>query len=487
MSNGFHTHTMYGSLDSPASATDLINRSLELGRNSLTITDHGGMHALPEFWRVNEGFKKKGKPHLQIIHGIEPYITFDELSPKDYGKYFHMTVLFKSEEAFRWFSSKSLEADNRSVTVFEDKKPLYKFEWLRDIAGEIVVGSGCLKGVVQQLFLKGNPELAEQYYLMMKDVFGDENFFVELMPHKLDQTWVKPKMVNKAVVQEGYFKQNDFDLQAAPNRFLYDLAKKHGDKMIISEDAHLATQEQKVIQDILLGNGKDCWRFSVAYSMEDPSFWAKTLYEHTGCTEDDIHEMVENSYKVADLCSGYKFSTSDDKIYLPNMEMIFGEDKPTLKTLIEEIKKNGLLPRDPDEYQKYTNRLKLEIDVLTNNGVADFIPYILLAYDVVKTFREKKGFITPRGSAGGSLILYLLGISIADPIKYNLSFARFLTKGRIAEGNFPDIDLDCADQKSVFDFLKDKYKDCFCQVCTETAMKIKTSMKDVECSICSTS
>lgn len=481
LSNGFHTHTMYGSLDGVASASDLIDRSIELGRNALTVTDHGSMAALPTIWRENENRKKKGKPHVQVIHGIEPYISSSIIERVPEGvklkKYFHATFLFKNKEGFEWFSSNSLKADENSVTVFDDKKPIYILEDIYNASGNVVVGTGCLQGIVAQLFLAGLIDLAEEAYLEIREKFGKDNFFVELMPHKLNQRWVPPKFQGKQQISEGFFEDLSHDIQQSPNRFLFSLAKKHGDKMVISEDAHLATKDQKLIQDILLGNGKQKWRFSVAYSMEPVTEWYKTLQEQIPeCTLDDIHEMIENSYKVSELCKNYTFMTSDDKIYLPNMKMIFGEDLPTVATLIKEIKKHGLLPND----KTYVDRLKEEIDVLINNGVADFIPYILLVYDVVNHFRKQNIFVTPRGSAGGSLILYLLGISIADPIKHGLSFARFLTKGRIQEGNFPDIDIDCAEQQMVFDYLNDKYKNCFCQVATEGKMKIKSAMKDVE-------
>lgn len=472
LSNGFHTHSKYGSPDSPVSAEDLIKRSLELGRNALTITDHGRMSALPAVWKENEKLKSKGKPHVQVIHGIEPYVLFEGVETNK--SYFHQTFLFKTQEAYLWFSKMSISADKNKN---KKGKPIFQFKWLKEIAGEVVFGTGCLQGIVSQLVLEGRFQEAEMWYLKLRDIFGKDNFFVELMPHVLDKEWHHPVIKDKQIIQDGFFSNTNTDLQEAPNKFLFEIAKKYGDKMVISEDSHLAWSHQKPIQDILLGQG---WRFSVAYTMEDPSVWAPTLMKQTGCGLDDINQMIDNSYIVSSLCEGYKFRTHEDGIHIPNMKMIYGEDKSSVQTLLSEIQKNDRMPKDEPKRSQYINRMKLEIDVFVNNGVADFIPYVLLVHEVVKHFRSCHGYITPRGSAAGSLILYLLGITIADPIKYGLSFARFLTKGRIAEGNFPDIDLDCGDQKAVFEYLEEKYKGCFCQVCTDMTLKLKTSIKDVE-------
>jgi len=472
ISHGFHAHTNIGSLDAVCSAKEMINRSIELGRNALVVTDHGSMSALPTFWKTNI---ELGAP-LQIIHGIEPYIKLKTFNiPQDtegLKAYFHITVLFKTFKAYQFFCRKSLEAEQNGVKRFGNTKPIFYLEDFEEIKNDIIIGSGCMQGPVANLYNLGLKTLSLEVYKYLRNTFP--HFYVELMPHKLNKEWVPP-FKDRA----GCYRDTQ-DIQKPINQYMYSLAKQFNDKIVISEDSHLVTEDQKDIQDVLLGNGISKWRFSIAYSMEKTKKWIDNLKEHIpGLNEQEIDKIVDNSYEISSLCKGYSFKTIDDQLLLPTMKMIYGEDKNSTKTLLEKIKEHNLIPQD-ERKEIYIKRLKEEIDVLINNGVADFIPYMLLIYEAVNEFKQKNIFVTPRGSAAGSLILYLLGVSIADPIKHNLKFARFLTKGRIKEKAFPDIDLDCAEQRIVFDYFKEKYKGCFCQIATESTMKLKSTIRDVE-------
>ena len=484
----FHCHSAQASLDGGSSVKALVKRSKELGRKSATLTDHGQMGGLAEL------YEESVKNGLTPIHGVEAYLMSPWEPPKIYknGKEepatCHMTVLFKTQKAYEYFSSLTPIAHDRALIKYGDMKPLITWDELQEIGSEIVLGSGCYGSAVSKALKSGNPELAEQIYQKIRSIVGPESFFVEVMPHILDQKWIRPEYnkVSKEIIKSGMFVPNDLDecglpidLQKATNQFMIKMARKYKDPIVISEDAHIAVREHKVVQDVRLG---DNWRFSCSYSLESPDVWAEALLKQLPeITSKDIEEWVDNSYKIFEQFNNYTFASSKTRHLLPTMESVYSvsSDTSSVQQLKKLIVEGGRFPKSSEKIAIYADRLKEEIRVLTQLGY-DFLPYIFTVHDVCNAMRERGYLANPRGSGCSSLVLYLIGISIIDPIEWNLPFSRFLNEGRVKGGSFPDIDLDISVREVCLDYLKAKYEDKMALISTDVAMRLKLTIREVE-------
>jgi len=484
----FHCHSAQASLDGGSSVKALVKRSKELGRKSATLTDHGQMGGLAEL------YEESMKAGLTPIHGVEIYLMSPWEPPKIYknGKEepanCHMTVLFKTQKAYEYFSSITPIAHERALIKYGDMKPLLTWEELQEIGSEIVLGSGCYGSAVSKALRAGNPALAEDIYQQIRSIVGRDSFFVEVMPHVLDQKWIKPEYnkVSKEIIKSGMFVSNDLDecglpidLQKASNQFMVQMARKYKDPVVISEDAHIAVKDHKVVQDVRLG---DNWRFSCSYSLEPTEVWADSLMKQMpDITSRDIEEWVDNSYKIFEQFKEYKFLTSKNRHLLPTMESVYNvsADTSSVQHLKKLVVETGRFPKDPEKASIYSERLREEIRVLTQLGY-DFLPYVFTVHDVCIAMRERGYLANPRGSGCSSLVLYLIGISIIDPIEWKLPFSRFLNEGRVKGGSFPDIDLDISIREVCLDYLKAKYQDNMALISTDVAMRLKLTIREVE-------
>lgn len=277
---GCHAHSAEGSLDGGSLVKKLVKRAKELGRPAISLTDHGQMSSLATLW---EEAKKAG---IMPIHGIEIYLD----SPWDEKKVLkngiiepttrHMTVLFKTQKAYEYFCKLTPVAHERAIIRYGDLKPIITIEELKAIGDDICLGSGCFGSAVAKTLMNSGPEAAERVYQEVRDIVKPGCFFVEIMPHILDSTWVRPQVdyATKTILKDGFFKPNDLDdcglpidFQKPVNEFMVQMGLKYKDRIIISEDSHLSERNDKAIQDLRLG---DNWRFSCAYSMEPTEVWA---------------------------------------------------------------------------------------------------------------------------------------------------------------------------------------------------------------------
>lgn len=256
---------------------------------------------------------------------------------------------------------------------------------------------------------------------------------------------------------------------------------------IVVHNCHIATADEWSTQNIKMGRGADAWRFSVPYAMNETEYWAEHLRLQLGdtlITDRFIDEVVSNSYQFADIFDEYKFTTSKDKWILPTTQVVFGDtygDKTNKEILKKLIIEYGRLPLKTDPmFKVYIDRLAYEVSVLADNGQIDLLPYFFVLADLTKWAKANNRICQARGSAGGSLVSYLLGISVTDPIKWGLQFERFLTLGRILAGTLPDIDADFDIKEIVLEYLRTKYGDKMAKVSINTLMKIKSAIRDVE-------
>jgi DNA polymerase-3 subunit alpha len=502
-----HSHSDY-SLDGASSVAQIVERNLELGATHVTLTEHGNMNSSMELYSTC--LKNGAKPILGIELYVEPFFADQlremwrgELSkkyPSDKleaavkkkmsGEYFHLTVHFKDLWAYQYFCSISGRMEERAIVKYGERKPVCTIQELQAAASHITIGSGCLGGMVQRWIdpLKthevSRPDLAEQSYLRLKEIAGPGNFFVELFPHHIDKEWKRAEK-DKAgrIIKPGEFVpiccnkiDPSGDIQRPANRFVLEMARKHGDPVIISLDSHFALPQQKICQDARLGNGEERWKMSFSEHIMTTEECAEELKHTLGVSDRDIEEFVDNSYQFASLFNSFKMTTSKDRWALEPAQPDF------LKRIKDAIDKHGRMNwSDPE----MVARLKLEMDVLAFNPKINLIPYLFKVEEIADFCRKNDILINVRGSAGGCLLMYLLGVSAVNPLKHNLSFGRFITPGRIAANTLPDVDIDISTsgRERVLEYLEQTYGDRFCRISTDALMKVKSALKDAERSL----
>jgi DNA polymerase III alpha subunit len=251
-----------------------------------------------------------------------------------------------------------------------------------------------------------------------------------------------PLVISEIRKQEG-FVQNECspvapggDVQWGANLFMMRMAKKYKLPILVSDDSHFATPNHKIIQDVKLSQMGD-WRFHESYhrqSSQEAFDYFKNVH---GTTEKEFESWVDNSYAWRDSFKDFKF---DSTVQLPTK--FYPQD--TLAYTRQLIEKHG---RFPKEDPRYIARLKQELQLFHRNGTVDLLPYFFTCEEQCQVYENQGVLVGPsRGSAGGVLLSYLLGITSIDPIQHGLSLDRFLTLDRIMSHHMPDVDLDFANR-----------------------------------------
>jgi DNA polymerase-3 subunit alpha len=522
---------------------------LELGTGCLVVTDHGTMQAcrhvydsakkagLTPILGVEAYFRDDNCPIL-LAGGITDI--------KEYSKYFHITLHAMDEEAYYALVGVLSDAClNRMERHGSEEKPLFNWADLEKLSKfNITFTTGCLIGMVQRHMINGRPDLAEAYYTKLKEIVRPGNLYVEVFPHKTDKNWVAGVFIElengqKARYYEGKklkidgveidaktaakklkfdgsslnvlqevknyrvwevptcgtgtiksikhvedFIENDCipgatdsDSQKWTNKAMLELAAKHGEPVLVSDDAHFATANEKVLQDVRLMAGGGSWRFYASYhrhTSEEAFEYFKSVMD---IPESTFGGWVENNVKWSERFKRFSLTS---KAQLP-VSFYPSDSLRHTKALIDKV---GRMEWSNPEW---TARLRAEIDMLHANGVQDLLPYFFIDEEVCELY-EKSGFLTGpgRGSAAGLLLSYLLGITHVDPLRYQLSMERFLTKDRIKNGKWPDIDQDLPSRHLLIDeddpnkgWLKDRFGDHIAQISTDTKLKIRSSILDV--------
>lgn len=524
LASSHHSHTDH-SLDGAANVETKILYANKINRIADCVTDHGTMSAIADHYMTVEKLIKKGKinKNFKSIHGIELYIVDPHRPPKKVLKngtvipeYYHLTIHFKNFEAYKYFCQMTIPAEERAIITFGERKPMLTFEDLEKIAKNIIISSGCLVGCVQKNVLRGRIDLAEKMYLYLRELAGPGNFFAEVMPHSVTHDWVKPKRNDdNSIAQAGYFKPvtenrldegviiqeipsqyrpeidsctGFLDRQALANKFVINMAKKYNDPIVLSMDDHFSEVDDQVIQNAKLGNGREDWKFYSAYAMyTSEQAWDIFKKQNINVDEKEFSKWIDNSYMFVDQFDEYKFITNKDRWLLPSIQTVYGDkyNTKTSKEIFWELTKkyNRMPDQSNPDYQEYIDRVEKELSVICDNPVCDFLPYFFVLEDVCDYARQHNMLVNVRGSAGGSLVLFLLGISVTNPLKYGLIFERFLTIGRILSGSLPDVDTDWPDRSIIINYLIKKYGYRVALISTKQLMKLKNSILDVERSV----
>jgi len=266
----------------------------------------------------------------------------------------------------------------------------------------------------------------------------------------------------------------DGDVQRGTNIAMISLAKRFGDRILISDDSHYAHPEDYIVQNIKLLAGHGSWRFTPGYHRQSSEEAYEYFKSRFNLPVSRLEEWVENSKQWVEQFKDFSFDAK------PSLPTKFYPDN-TLRHTMELIKKHGRMQWNNTVYM---DRLRTEIDILHKNGEIDLLPYFFLGEEVCDTY-AKNGLLTGpgRGSAAGLLLSYLFGITHIDPIEHGLSLERFITLDRIKSGKLPDIDQDLPDRDLLVNeengWLKKRFGECFAQISVDSKMRLRSSVRDV--------
>ncbi len=436
-----HNHTHYSLLDGASRVDDLINAAKEFEMPAVAITDHGNMFGVIEF------YQKALKRNIKPIIGFEAYVArgsrFDRTYNKGISKsYYHITLLAKNLEGYK----NLIKLCTKGYLEGFYYRPRIDNKLLAEHSGGIIALSGCLKGEIPQLILNNNYEEAKNTALKFQEIFEDD-FYIEIMDHKIEEELIaKPELIR--------------------------LSRELNIPIVATNDDHYIKREHSKAQEILLciNTGKDISNPNrLKFSTDELYF--KSEEEMTAIFE-EIPEAITNTIKVSEKCN---LLLNFNKHYLPNFPL--PEKESSLDDYLEKLANEGLKKKFSDITSKIQKRLDYELSVIKKMG---FSGYFLIVKDLID-YAQKNGItVGPgRGSAAGSLVSYVLGITNLDPIKFNLIFERFLNPERIT---MPDIDIDfCYERRNeVINYVINKYgKDNVAQIITFGSMTAKAVIRDV--------
>ena len=434
-----HTHTEFSLLDGAARITKLIKKTKELGMESLAITDHGAMYGVVDFYK--EATANGIKPIIGCEVYVAPRTRFDKTHEYD-SKYSHLILLAENEEGYK----NLIKIVSTGFTEGFYYKPRVDFDLLKEYSKGLIVLSACLAGELPKAILNVSYEEAKEVAKKYIDVFGKENYFIEIQDHGIaDQKRSNPELIR--------------------------LARELGVGLVATNDIHYVERSEAEAQDVLMciqmGKTVDD---TDRMKFETDEFYLKSPEEMESLFS-YVPEALENTAKIADRCNvQFDFETR----HLPSYAVPDGK-KPF--DYLKELCYEGLEKRYKDLNDELTGRLDYELSVINNMG---FVDYFLIVWDFIHFAKNNGVMVGPgRGSAAGSIVAYTLGITGIDPIRYNLLFERFLNPARVS---MPDIDIDFEPEgrQKVINYVIEKYGiDKVSQIITFGTLKAKLAIRDV--------
>lgn len=433
-----HNHTQYSLLDGACRVDRMIKLAKEYGMPAVAITDHGNLFGVIDFYKTA---RKEG---IKPIIGIEAYIINGEIGTelsKGEPRY-HLVLLAQNYTGYR----NLMKLTSKSFIEGFYYKPRISKSLLKQYSDGLICLSACVKGEIPTLLLNGRQEEAFAAIDWFKDVFQDR-YFLEIQNHSLDT-------------------------EKAAMPLVINAAKTKGVPLVLTNDCHYLHKDDNEAHDILL-----C--IQTGKNLNDPARMRYNTNQLYFKTQEEMQELFpgvpeacENTLKIADMVD---LELKWDKFLLPEIDTPaeFSDMGSYLRHLCEEAAKR----KYPEMTDEIKNRLDFELDVIHRMG---FDGYFLVVKDLIDNARKQEVPVGPgRGSAAGSIVAYLLDITLVDPIRYKLLFERFLNPDRIG---MPDIDIDfCAQGRGkVIDYVVQKYgRNSVTQIITFSTLGAKSVIKDV--------
>ena len=435
-----HVHTEYSILDGFSNIKDLVQRAKDLDMPAIAITDHGTMFGVVDFYHAA---KEVG---IKPIIGVEGYMAARGMSDRDPQfdkRSSHLLLLAENQAGYKNLLKIASASQMKGFYYF----PRVDHEFLAAHSEGIIATSGCMAAEIPRAIKQGKLEDAKAKLDWYYEVFGRDNFFLELQSHEIPEL----EKINQALVEMG---------------------PRYNANFIATNDVHYVNPADSVLQDVLLAiqTGKilsDPNRMR----MSDETYYLRSPQEMNTLFS-GVPGAIENTLLIAERCN---VDLGFTEYHLPNFPV---PDGKTADHYLRELCEKGLQMRyqsrsDDPEIQK---RLNYELDIIKTMG---FDAYFLIVWDLIQYAQKNNIWYNARGSAAGSIVSYCLEITPIDPLEHDLIFERFLNPGRIS---MPDIDLDFPDNRraEMMHYCAEKYgHDKVAQIITFGTMKARAAIRDV--------
>ncbi len=435
-----HVHTEYSLLDGSNKIKNYVSRMKELGMTAGAITDHGVMYGCIDFY---EAARAAGiKPILGCEVYVAPGSRFDREVNAGERRYHHLILLAENNEGYENLT----HIVSKGFVDGYYYKPRVDLEILQKYHTGLIALSACLAGEVPSNLLHSSYKEAKRVALLYRDIFGENNYFLELQDHGIPEQ----KKVNSQLLR---------------------LSSETGIPLVATNDVHYTYEDDVEAHDILLciQTGKKLADEN-RMRYEGGQYFLKSEEEMTALFP-YAPQAISNTQLIANRCNvDIEFGVTK----LPHFEVPKGY---TSRQYLVSLCKEGLRRKYETVTPALEERLRFELETITNMGYVD---YFLIVWDFIKYARDNGIMVGPgRGSAAGSLVSYTLDITQLDPVKYQLLFERFLNPERVS---MPDIDIDfCYERRGeVIDYVIRKYgKECVTQIVTFGTLAARGVIRDV--------
>lgn len=499
-----HVHSQYSILDAAASVKDIATKAAEFKMPAVALTDHGNLYGAVEFYKACTGAQVKP------IIGCEVYVAPEShlIKNKESGKKsaFHLTLLAKNAVGYRNLCKLS------SIGFLEGfyYNPRIDFELLRTHAEGLICLSGCLSSPTSQEILYGNRDKLLERIQWYQDLFGDD-FYLELQRHQMTED----DIVRDGLRQETWLIQdyeNYIGNQEKVNKALIEIANERNIPLVATNDSHYIDRDDWHAHEILLniqsGEPVEIWendsRGIPKFRKPNPKRRTYSSHEcyfkspaQMAALFQDIPEAISNTLKIAEKCVlKLDFETKHYPVYHPPLiegkkTVSVEERNKAVEAFLWQLCEEGIPKRYTPERLAHVQgvypgedpmavvraRLQREMDIIVPKGMAD---YLLIVWDFINWAKTNGIAMGPgRGSGAGSIVLYLIGVTDIEPLRFSLFFERFINPERLS---YPDIDVDiCMERRGdVINYTLNKYgKESVAQIITFGTMKAKMTIKDV--------
>lgn len=434
-----HNHTEYSLLDGACRIKDLVAQAKELDMPALAITDHGVLYGAVDFYR--EAKKQGIKPIIGCEVYVAPRSRLDREARLDANQY-HLVLLCRDETGYR----NLVQMVTRAYLEGFYYKPRVDHELLQQYSEGLIALSACVGGEIPQLILAGRHTEAAELALKYQSWFGKDCFYLEIQNHGMPEE----QIVNKA---------------------LADISRQTGIPLVATNDVHYIRKKDARVHDVLL-----CIQTGTAVTNEQRlRFPGSEFYLKSGQEMTELFaaqpDAIVNTMAIADCCNfDFQFGT----FHLPYYNI---PDGSTPEDYLAALSRERFQQKYPSPAPETVERLEYEIRVINEMG---FAAYFLIVQDLVNWAKNNGVPVGPgRGSAAGSLVSYVLGITTVDPLAYGLLFERFLNPERVS---MPDIDIDfCFEKRDrVIGYIVEKYgADKVAQIITFGTMAARAAIRDV--------